>query len=88
VERLLIGLRDFAIEKVVSHVPPVFEARWTGKNACPHCTCENLRVKDSFRREIRNISIHGRPSRLLVEDDKKFELNSSYAPCMIYSERS
>ena len=69
-ERLLIGLRDFAIEKVVSHVPPVFEARWTGKNACPHCTCENLRVKDSFRREIRNISIHGRPSRLLVRCHK------------------
>ena len=44
-ERLLIGLRDFAIEKVVSHVPPVFEARWTGKNACPHCGGEKLRVK-------------------------------------------
>ena len=69
-ERFLIGLRDFAIEKVVSHVPPVFEARWTGKNACPHCGGEKLRVKDSFWRAIRNISIHGRPSRLLVRCHK------------------
>ena len=48
----------------------MFEARWTGKNACPHCTCENLRTKDSFWREIRNISIHGRPSRLLIRCHK------------------
>ena len=70
VERFLIGLRDFAIEKVVSHVPPVFEAKWTGKNSCPHCACEKLRIKDSFWRSIRNISIHGRASRLLVRCHK------------------
>jgi len=52
VEGLLIGLRDFAIEKVVSHVPPVFEARWTGKNTCPHCGCEKLRIKDSLYRVV------------------------------------
>ena len=47
VVRLFIGLRDFAIEKVVSAVPLMFEARWTGKNDCPNCGCEKLRVKDS-----------------------------------------
>ena len=56
-EQFLIGLRDFAIEKVVSRTPPVFEARWTGKNTCPHCAGEKLRIKDSFWRTIRNISI-------------------------------
>jgi len=70
VEQFLIGLRDFAIEKVVSRTPPVFEARWTGKNTCPHCGCEKLRIKDSFWRTIRNISIHGRASRLLVRCHK------------------
>ena len=70
VEQFLIGLRDFAIEKVVSRTPPVFEARWTGKNTCPHCAGEKLRIKDSFWRTIRNISIHGRASRLLIRCHK------------------
>ena len=69
-EQFLIGLRDFAIEKVVSRMPPVFEARWTGKNTCPHCACEKLRIKDSFWRTIRNISIHGRASRLVIRCHK------------------
>ena len=50
-------LAGFYSRKVVSHVPPVFEIGWTGKNACPHCICERLGTKDSFWREIRNIPI-------------------------------
>lgn len=65
-EQLLLGVPNFAIEKVISHAPPVLEVRWTGTNACPHCGNEKLRVKDTFVRTIRNIPIGNQGSRFQV----------------------
>ena len=70
VERLLLGIPDFAIEKIVSYFPPVFDVRWDGDNICPHCGGCELRTKDTFVRSIRNIPIHGQPSRFLVKCHK------------------
>lgn len=69
-EQFLLGIPDFAIEKVVSSVPPVFEVRWMGKSVCPTCGGEKLRIKDSFWRTIRNIPVNGQPSKFVVKCHK------------------
>lgn len=69
-ERLLLGIQDFAIENVVSYFPPVFAVSWKGDNTCPHCGGTELRIKDTFVRIIRNIPIHDQPSRFQVKCHK------------------
>ena len=54
-ERIILGLPDMAISKVVSLSPCVLEVRWEGENRCPHCGGGELRVKDSFWREIATV---------------------------------
>lgn len=69
-ERLLIGLPNFAIEKIVCYSPPVLAVRWLGEAVCPHCGGRELRIKDSFVRTIRNVPVQGKPSRLQVKCHK------------------
>ncbi|SKA79695.1 hypothetical protein SAMN02745704_01248, partial [Paucidesulfovibrio gracilis DSM 16080] len=59
-ERILIGLPDFTIKKIVSVQPAVIEVEYTGQPACPHCQSRALRLKDSFWRFIRNVPFRGR----------------------------
>lgn len=70
VEQLLLGVPNFAIEKVISYAPPILKVRWQGKDICPHCGGERLRIKDTFQRVIRNIPIGRRSSCFHVKCHK------------------
>ena len=69
-ERILIGLPEFSIKKILSTEPLIFEASWTGKPLCPYCASDLLRMKDSFWRFIRNIPHQGRSSSLKIQCHK------------------
>lgn len=65
-ERILIGLPDFVIEKVVSSQPLVFAVCYRGEVKCPRCGKKRLRIKDTFQRIIKSISLRGKASRLQI----------------------
>lgn len=69
-ERIILGLPDMAITKVLSLTPCILEVRWTGENHCPHCGGEELRVKDSFWREIKSYRVAVNPVRLRIRCHK------------------
>ena len=65
-QRIIIGLPDLVIEKIVSSHPLTIAARYTGAPQCPHCGGKHLRIKETFQRVIKNIPLRGRASRLQV----------------------
>ncbi len=69
-ERIVIGLPDFTIEKVVSVSPIIFEVRFVGKAICPDCGGDEARIKDTFWRFIKNIPLREGPSTLKVKCHK------------------
>lgn len=69
-ERIVIGLPEYAIQKIVSSRPLVFEVSWTGQPTCPDCAGTSVRIKDSFWRYLKNIRLHDRPSVLQVRCHK------------------
>ncbi|WP_027179803.1 hypothetical protein, partial [Maridesulfovibrio bastinii] len=69
-DRILIGLPDFAIKKVVSYFPIILEVEWTGKPVCPQCRSSSFRIKDTFLRFIKSIPHNGRASILRVKCHK------------------
>ena len=70
VERIILGLPDMAITKVLSISPCVLEVRWTGEDRCPHCGGTELRTKDSFWREIKSYRIAVNPVTLKIRCHK------------------
>jgi len=70
VERLILGLPDMAVSKVVSLSPCVLEVHWEGENRCPHCGGTELRTKDSFWREIKSYRVAVNPVRLRIRCHK------------------
>ena len=69
-ERIILGLPEMAITKVVSMSPCVVEVRRTGEDRCPHCGGTELRVKDSFWREIKSYRVAVNPVRLRIRCHK------------------
>ena len=69
-ERIVIGLPEYAIQKVVSFRSLVMGVSWTGCPVCPVCGGKELRTKDSFWRYLRNIRLHDRPSTLQIRCHK------------------
>ena len=69
-ERIILGLPDMAISKVVSLSPCILEVRWEGENCCPHCGGKELRTKDSFWREIKSYRIAVNPIRMRIRCHK------------------
>lgn len=65
-ERILVGLPDFVIEKMVSSQPLVFEVSFRREMQCPDCSGKRLRIKDTFQRIIKSIPLRGKASRLQV----------------------
>lgn len=63
-DRILIGLPDFAIKNVVSYFPIIFEVDWTGKPVCLRYRSSSFRIKDTFTRFIKSIPHNGRASIL------------------------
>ena len=70
VERIILGLPDMAISKVVSLSPCILEVRWEDETRCPHCDGEDLRVKDLFWREIKSYRVAVNPVRLRIRCHK------------------
>ena len=50
-ERLLTGLVDFTIKKVISLKPERLEALYKRETSCPECGCLEKRIKASFWRD-------------------------------------
>ena len=69
-ERIVIGLPEYVIQKIVSARPLIVEAAWTGQPVCPACGAGKIRIKDSFWRDLRSIRLHDRPSTLRVRCHK------------------
>ncbi len=69
-ERIVVGLPEFSIEKISSLEPLIFDVSWNGKVCCPHCSGTSLRIKDSFFRHIRNVALRGKTSLLRVKSHK------------------
>lgn len=69
-ERIVLGLPEYVIKKIISARPVVLEVVWTGRPACPGCGGEQLRIKDSFWREVKSIRLHEHPSTLKVRCHK------------------
>jgi transposase len=66
VESILIGLPGYAIKKMISRSPLVFEAECTAAQACPTCGGARLWIKDSFRRDLKSVRLHDSPSTLRI----------------------
>jgi len=58
-ERLLTGLSDFSIKKVISVRPARLEVVYTKDTRCPECLSSNKRIKASFWRKIKSIPQQG-----------------------------
>ncbi|MEE4252506.1 MAG: ISL3 family transposase [Desulfuromusa sp.] len=58
-ERLLTGLADFSIKKVLSVRPARLEVIYKKETQCPECTSLNKRIKASFWRKIKSIPQQG-----------------------------
>ena len=69
-ERIIIGLPEYVIQKIISTRPLIVEVAWTGQPVCPSCEAGKVRIKDSFWRDLRSIRLHDRPSTLRVRCHK------------------
>lgn len=69
-QRLLTGLADFSIKKVLSLHPVYLEAAYTKETRCPNCGSSNKRIKASFWREIKSIPLQKRPVVLRIRCHK------------------
>lgn len=69
-ERIIVGLPDIVIEKVISSNPVVLRVRYAGEIRCPHCSGKNLRLKDTFQRVIKNIPLRDKASELQISCHK------------------
>ncbi|ACD96586.1 ISL3 family transposase [Trichlorobacter lovleyi] len=65
-ERLLTGLVDFSIKKVISLRPARLEVLYKGETSCPECGGPEKRIKSSFWREIKSIPQQGYSVTLLI----------------------
>jgi transposase len=69
-ERLLTGLGDFSIKKVLSVRPARLEVVYKKETQCPECSSLDKRIKASFWREIKSTPQQGYPVTLLVHCHK------------------
>ncbi len=69
-ERLLTGLTDFTIKKVLSYKPSHLEATYDKETVCPNCSSSEKRIKASFWRKIKSIPQLGYPVTLHIRCHK------------------
>ncbi len=69
-EKLLIGLADFSIKKVLRYKPAHLEVTYKKDTLCPECNSSNKRIKASFWREIKSIPQQGYPVILHIRCHK------------------
>lgn len=65
-ERLLTGLTDFSIKKVLRFRPAHLEVSYKKETPCPACGSSSKRIKASFWRNIKSIPQQGHPVTLRV----------------------
>lgn len=56
----ILNLPDFTIKKVNDSKPVIYGLECHTKPVCPHCSCEDLRKKDTFWRQVWHESIGSR----------------------------
>ncbi len=69
-EKLLTGLVDFSIKKVLSLRPAHLEVVYMKDTQCPDCESLDKRIKASFWRKIKSIPQQGHPATLHVRCNK------------------
>ncbi len=69
-ERLLTGLADFTIKKILSIKPSHLEATYNKETLCPECGGSEKRIKASFWRKIKSIPQLGFPVTLHIRCHK------------------
>lgn len=69
-ERLLTGLSDFSIKRVIALRPTRLEVAYGKGTQCPECGSFDQRIKASFWREIKSIPQQGHPVTLHVRCHK------------------
>ena len=69
-ERLLTGLTDFSIKKVLAFRPAHLEVVYKKDTPCPECGSSKKRIKASFWRNIKSIPQQGHPVTLRVRCHK------------------
>jgi transposase len=69
-ERLLTGLVDFSIKKILTFRPARLEVVYKKETQCPECGSLDKRIKASFWREIKSIPQQGHPVTLRVQCHK------------------
>ncbi len=65
-EKLLTGLSDFSIKKVVSYNPVRLDVIYRKDTHCTECGSTNKRIKASFYRKIKSVPQHRSPVMLHV----------------------
>jgi len=68
--RSILNLPDFKIREINKVDPVIIEAEYVGKVECPSCSSKLLRIKDTFIRKIRHVSIGTRASFLNIKSHK------------------
>ena len=69
-ERLLTGLTDFSIKKVLAFRPAHLEVVYNKETSCPECGSSTKRIKASFWRNLKSIPQQGHPVTLRVRCHK------------------
>ncbi|OQY19218.1 MAG: hypothetical protein B6I36_04825 [Desulfobacteraceae bacterium 4572_35.1] len=69
-ERLLTGLADFSIKKVISVRPAQLEVVYQKETQCPECASQKKGIKASFWRKIKSIPQQGYSVTLQVHCHK------------------
>jgi len=69
-QRLLTGLTDFSIKKLVTLRPACLEAAYEKETLCPNCGSSEKCIKASFWRNIKSIPQQGHPVTLRIRCHK------------------
>lgn len=68
----ILNLPGFSIKKVIAYNPLILEVTYRRKARCPFCQTTHLRIKDSYRRQIRHEMIGLRPTWLRLKAHKLY----------------
>ena len=68
----ILNLPWMTIEKMEGVDPVRIQVNYVGEVKCPHCTCERLRKKAPFQRDIRHEGLGDRQVRLVLRGSSIF----------------
>lgn len=69
-ETSILNIYGFQIEKIEGRDPIVISVRYILEAICPHCQSKDLRIKDTFNRQLRHESVGSRKTVLDLKTHK------------------